>query len=288
MADRLFLFVHIEKCGGTTLVEMLRRNFVLRHVDIIPLDRSADYVEERDLDSALRKQPWARSFAGHSIRPYCDFGRRTPQLNFYTLLRDPVSRAYSDYLHDCTRRGFTGSIADWLQYDDRHDFQVKALSANGDFAEAIQILDQRIGLFGLVEEFDDFLVRFNRYVAPHPFPLHYERLNQAMLTRGRKRGQSPSRPKLSDADRERFVAANQLDQQLYDWAKIRLAARFQDDKAPKPVMQSAGFGDRLRVMLNRFQRNFWYKPWLGYWPTSLHALPRNAVDSQTFHLSRDR
>jgi len=278
----LYLFAHIEKCGGTTLIEMLRRNFALRHVDIIPCQTDTNYVSSTDLRRALRLQPWAISFAGHSIRPFCDFGEINREIKMYTLLRDPVKRYHSDYLHDVTRRGYEGTIWEWMDFEDRHNFQTRAMSATGDLEEAKDVI-ARMAAFGIVESFDTFVRDMEALLHPVQFATYYRKMNPAMLTQGKREGEAPPRPMLSGAEQIAIAERNEKDIALYKWARDLISKR--EDTGGGASLQSSHVStvDRIRVQLNRAQRNLWYKPWMGYKPGQLHALPRNAVDSKTWY-----
>src|SRR5690606_27037527 len=104
------------------LIYLLRRNLMLKHCDIVPISKSSMNLERTDFEVAKRCYPKIISIAGHTVRyPSMSTWGELPIL-YYTLVRDPVERYISEYFFDKYRRGYPGSIEDWMQFEDRHNF----------------------------------------------------------------------------------------------------------------------------------------------------------------------
>jgi hypothetical protein len=287
MTQPLFIYAHIEKCGGTTINSLCRSVLGTRHVDIVPRDKEAMLINQQDLDDTLRICPGAISLSGHSIRPHLelDFGDRAPK--YFTLLRDPVKRYVSDYKHFVELCGFTGSFEDWLEVEDRQNFQVRAIAGNADLAAAKEIVQNRVALCGCLEEFDAFMNALQRLMSPHGLGTEYHVANQAgqrdqrpfqrILFRAAKGfAKPPEKAPAPQVDVTPYLDAieerNQLDRALHRFVKEEVfpsqaaALATHDSKPARPATRG-----RLRNMLFR---NLIYKPRMGYPPFVFHSLPR--------------
>ena len=71
MSKDIFVFSHIPKNAGTSVIELLRSTNGLRHVDLIK--RSSQGIRQygyKELRSDMKLMPWAVSLAGHHIQPW--------------------------------------------------------------------------------------------------------------------------------------------------------------------------------------------------------------------------
>ncbi len=131
----MYAFVHIEKTAGTTLNAILRRSFGIRHCDIrLPLfkrrydryDHRA-FVEAADLRRVRRLYRSLRGISGHNVKPYADLHAECPEIQFITMLRDPVARFHSHFLNrapGCTREAFN----EWMSAKWVHNWQTKMIA----------------------------------------------------------------------------------------------------------------------------------------------------------------
>ncbi len=100
MKFKQLAFIHIEKCGGSTLIHMLRKSFGIYHCDISAKEYVSQLVSKYDFDRVSKLCPSTVSFAGHSIRLYHNKDiEQDKRTGFYTILREPVSRYLSDFKH---------------------------------------------------------------------------------------------------------------------------------------------------------------------------------------------
>jgi len=98
MRFKRLAFIHIEKCGDSTLIHMLRSIFGIYHCDIITKEYVSQLVSKSDFDRVSKLCPSTLSFAGHSIRLYHNKDiKQDERTGFYTILREPVSRYISDF-----------------------------------------------------------------------------------------------------------------------------------------------------------------------------------------------
>jgi hypothetical protein len=270
----MLAFVHIEKCGGTTLLHSLRRAFGVDHFDVMPRDKSSMLFGPDDMRALLALRSGARSIAGHTVRPRSNLESVVPDVRYYTLLRDPVARYVSDFRHFVDLLGFPDDFELWLGREDRRDFQTRAIAGTDDVEEAKRVLKERLALVGVVEEYADFLGKLRALAEPHHLSADYEVRNRASQRKSRRK------PLELERFRERILEQNRLDLELYEYARsvvipgqsLRFRGRLAEG-APEAPGASARVRERLRAWTNRAYRNLIYKPYMGYAPFKTHALP---------------
>jgi Galactose-3-O-sulfotransferase len=258
------IFLHIGKTAGWTLRQILYRNVPRRQVMRVrpPMARPRGFLNDEPLRTfaalpeAERARP--RLLVSHMIFGIHEFVPR--EASYFTMLREPVARALSQYRHVLRRpehrlhaaaaageltleRYVTGGVA--LEMDNG---QTRALAGDIEtpFGQctpemldtAKRHLDDHFAVAGVTERFDEMLVALNHaYGWQH---LYYVRANAA------PKGQ---RGPVTEADREMIRAQNSLDCELYRYA----VERFDEMVARDP---------RFARDLRRFQRgNRLYRPW---------------------------
>ena len=272
----MYVFVHIEKCGGSTLNYQLRRIFGLDHCDIIPRDKNSMKISESDLDDLFKLRPSVHSITGHSIRPCLDLGKYNDQFKYYCLFRNPIHRYISAFKHFVTSYHFPNDIDEWLKFDDQKNFQTKAIAGVSDIEAAKHILDDKIVLVGLMEEYNDFLVDINRLIPSFRYEEDYQIRNIATT----RKGYIPVKVDI-DKYHDKLCANNQLDIELYEYSKTVVIPKLRKSLVSNTPI-SAGilpdtpmrkFESNFNYKINLLYRNFIYKPYMGYTPFRQHRLP---------------
>ena len=226
---RRFLFVHLQKTGGTALFQRLREHFGERGVYPTP-DERGDVRAVTDLDF-LRERlgvhgDEVRVVTGHF--PLCTADLLGGGFTTFTVLRDPVERTLSllRRRQDAEDRFHGRNLEDIYSDDSLHDIignhMVKMLSLTVDeltsapLVEPVEFdrarleraksnLRDRIDVFGLQEHFDDFCAELSsRFGWDLGAPRFANRTQR-----------SPA----SDALRERIAEDNAIDGELYDFAR---------------------------------------------------------------------
>jgi hypothetical protein len=155
--------VHIHKTGGTTLSGVLKSSFGGRHCLVSAEDPEAPFFSADDLRRLRRFYPFIRSIMGHDIRTYGDLDAAAPGLTYITMLRDPLVRCASHYQYDVQRGGIDIPFEEWITHDVSPNRQTRHLAGPGaSAADAIGVLEERVGFVGLVERYDESLVMMRR------------------------------------------------------------------------------------------------------------------------------
>ena len=151
-------FCHIQRTAGTTLNQILRRSFGLRHCDVERWQLAEDYYTASYTAADHR---WVRllhpllvSIAGHQVKPLSDLENVCPDLRYYTFMRDPVRRTASHYQHNVKVMGYLGPFNEWVKREAFHDLQSKHLAGDADANKAIEVIEEKQIFVGLTERFD--------------------------------------------------------------------------------------------------------------------------------------
>lgn len=243
--EQRLLFLHVAKCGGTSLRRALRDlhrhplSGRRRHTFELKARESREVAEQlgRPVDE-LREEllryhlcAGARFAAGHFAWPE-GLREQFPDLCIVTLLRDPVSRFLSAYF--AARAGSappaaarkSPSLEAFLDSEDAGCLAASFVrtfagptAADARSAEALALAKRHLAsvdVLGVLEDLPSFAAAFERRFATR---LQIPRANVGVLRRDREEHE------VSAAVRERIRDLAGPDQQLYDFALGELALR---------------------------------------------------------------
>jgi hypothetical protein len=225
----MLCFIHIERTGGTTLDYILRNNY--RSFLILPPqfwtnDPTAEFTPA-ELRTLLRWLPFTRGFGGHTTRAYLRYDEAAHQpIEYVTFLRDPVTRCLSQFQHQAER---LGSLQTFLADPRAKDFMTTRVAGAPDLARAREMLETQFAFVGLTERFDESLLLMRRMLGLDDLDIRYERRNV-----GRDSSRSASSEGLGDDVEalQLIKASNQLDMELYDFARQTLYRGYVDRYGP--------------------------------------------------------
>lgn len=205
---------HILKNAGSTIVSLLRRNYGIAHLDVIPrMNAGLLQYTSRELGSDLRRFPWIRSISGHNLYPWENYGELSSRLLWFIFLRDPVQRFLSQYEFQVTRYGLSGDFWEWKRKYRRDNQQVVHLAGEPDLEAAKQVLRTKVSAFGIVERFDESLLIIRQRLGL---------IHLNLTSTGAKNVSRGSLKKIIndnyDKYREAIEECNHLDMLLYDYA----------------------------------------------------------------------
>lgn len=139
--------VHIMKTAGQTVCDILRRSFPGNHCDL----RCGNFASKRDVQFSRNFYPNLQSISGHAVRAWSDLAT-IPGIRFFTVLREPIKRCVSHYQFDLVRNNRSIDFLEWLAQ--KPNYQTQFLCRTENAQQAIDILEEKIGFVGLVEDFD--------------------------------------------------------------------------------------------------------------------------------------
>lgn len=205
-------FVHIAKTAGSSVKYILRNSFGIGHCNLMTLDASGT-GKDADLAFAKKVHVGLKSISGHTlIHPTAMLSER---IDYFTFLRDPITRFASHYQQWVRRRVSTGKSSDFDEYigaPRTWNRQVRAIAGEPDLELAKQELADHYFLVGLVERFDDSVAAFGA-LCPYPVDLSYLRRHVAIDKTDMKRVLA------DEGCRRRIVEANELDLEIYAHAR---------------------------------------------------------------------
>jgi len=265
----LLAFVHIEKAAGLTLTHILRRNFFMRHLDVRPLYQESKAVfRSADLRTLLKINPIIRSISGHSVKVFSDLESLIPETKHIVLLRDPIKRYVSHYIYILDWRKKSFPFERFLSNEFYANHQTKAIASCADVEVAKEYLSTRFLVVGVVEEFDEFLIRLKKKLEPMNFDPLYTRQNVAV-------DKVPRREKTSthilQKYRDAITDRNYLDLQLFQYLHEKILPKQKEDYGPDLQHDLAEFQAMLKYRKPRMMRSYidygvrklYYEPIIG-------------------------
>ena len=237
-ATRRFFFVHIMKTGGTTFLHQLFRNFAPDEVYPnnaldCPKDRLWQHLQVAYLlGLSEERRRRIRAYTGHFPYVVCEL--LDLDLVTLTVLRDPIDRTVS-LLHQLRRdapRHKDAALEDiyedevvfprLIQNHQTKIFSITASDGVKTFRDEVEIDADRlllakrnlaqVDVIGVTEQYDEFLDQLE-----HRFGWRFDRDLRANETAGA--------PDATPALRRRIADDNQLDLDLYDYARDLMKAR---------------------------------------------------------------
>ena len=268
MDKRLLAFSHIPKTAGTTLNLILKRHFGFHHVAVEHRTRRPLYTQ-RDLSIDLKLHPGAQSLAGHTLKPFVDFGPNDERLVWYTFLRDPIDRFVSHYQHQFTSGipKFQLPFVEWMQRYERQNWMVRMLAGEEDIEAAKEILTTRMQFVGFTERFDESLILLRHCLQLHEMDVDYVAPSNISSINGVRRHISDH----IEEYKSEILDRNSLDIELVRFAMEeiwpRQVAQYGIDHLANDLERiftqaPIGFMERCNVWKYVAYRNLVYKPYV--------------------------
>jgi hypothetical protein len=205
----MLAFCHIEKAAGTSLTHILRRIYFLRYADVRPMHSlEQHFFTARDLDTAVRINPFLLGIGGHAVVPHGDLVHSAIALDFITQLREPVARATSQYRYWVNQHINESGPDAYLSHRASKNAQVRKIAGCEDLDLAKEKIERHFLLVGTADRFDEFLVLL---AAKLKMPLHL------FTYRSKNVERSPERLPVPTYFEEVLQQRNELDRKLYEW-----------------------------------------------------------------------
>jgi hypothetical protein len=242
---RVVLHYHIFKNAGTSVDRALRESFGERWVKFDRSDPGAK-ISPAEMDAFLEEHPEVLAVSSHQcVPPVPNGSARVLPLIFF---RHPVARAYSAYAFEWGRqKGVEKPASSFEEYlveslakrraSAIEDFQVRHVANRGHqgrrpaaaltnaqlLRNACAFVDS-LDFFGLVERFEESMVRANLYLKPH-FPEFLGRIYRENASENvpadLEQYVEHALSLLSPDVRADFLARNALDSEFYAYVTER-------------------------------------------------------------------
>ncbi len=250
-SGKKIFFMHVPKCGGTSIDQALRVCFARSSVGRLDFRASMRAAELLDKDmNALREELLFYFMSKKSIKyvsghfPFSEAALHqfTPEWDFLTVLRNPVARFFSLYFFNSHKRDDHFRINEDLEtfvdselaLNIGRSYVNRLSSYEGPMTASREAIDEAIAnlegfrLVGCLEDLDGFLRQFQQLYG---VKLPIGHANKNPLPPSQQRGQ------ISKQIRSRVEEICQPDLEVYDYARSRLAASLD---GREPARERAG------------------------------------------------
>ena len=236
----MLVFIHINKTAGSTVRYILRSTFGINHCEVEPWH--AQWTDPpfsaQDLQRLRKLYPRLESIAGHRVTGYVDLYENGTQFKYFTFMREPLKTCASRFQYNVQYRKKKDLVfEEWIQKEWTRNHQTKMIAGVPDLNKAIQIIQDKSIFVGLTERFDESMLLLKTLVAPNLI-ISYEPVNVA------RKNNLAERLLSTESTRQMLLDANQVDLELYNYAKKELYPAFQRE-----------YGTNLERDVNDYQQN---------------------------------
>lgn len=205
-------------------------------MDVRPFNsKSCGLFTANDLRLAFRINPFLAAIGGHSVVPYSDLQDESDSIDYITLLRNPVKRYLSQYIHWVEKKELDISIQQFMNRAELWNLQTKKIAGSENVDEAKNVLNNSFLAVGVVERFDVFLLFLRQFVRNKGIDIRYRMQNRAKSEK--------VMTELESRWYDEITKRNSLDIELYNYVAATLI----------PI-QKERYGHAFASDLEEFQR----------------------------------
>jgi hypothetical protein len=110
-----------------------------------------------------------KGIAGHNVKPYGDLSLSSPEIRFFTFLRDPAARLRSHFLNALLADHGPRDFDRWIAATWVHNWQTEMIGGEPNAQRAIELLSTRVDSVGLTEQFDEPVVMLGQWLQEPGF-----------------------------------------------------------------------------------------------------------------------
>ncbi|MBM7556944.1 sulfotransferase family 2 domain-containing protein [Halanaerobacter jeridensis] len=212
----LLMFIHIEKSAGTSFKSILINNYFLSFLNLTAwhywTNKDDNVLTPKEVKTILKIFPYTKAMSSHGLRPKFGYEEVLDRnINYVTLLRDPVERYMSQYYFQKNMMGIDWDFESFLEENYFNNFMVKKLVGENNLKRAKEVIDQFF-FIGFVEQFDKSLILLKNKMN-NSFNINYEKIRVNSNRKHDKYADGLTAEQL-DAVKEN----NKLDMKLYNHA----------------------------------------------------------------------
>lgn len=242
--NKLVCFLHIEKCAGTTTNDILKNNYWNYYLDSPYIYEGLDdhqrfHLKCKELYLISKKIPGFKTFGGHSIRIYENYGKLLNKDIFYfTILRNPINRYISNYLFIKQNLKRNISFDEYLNNKYYSNFITKKIGGEENIDTALYVLNKYNVFVGFTKHYDLSLLFLQKLLQSYgeKFCINYEKRNVNQLNN------KENIDKLKQEYNKKILDKNNIDILLYK----KLYKRFKKSLVNKP---------HFEIKLEEFRKN---------------------------------
>lgn len=216
--NKLVCFLHIEKCAGTTMNDILKNNYWNYYLDSPYIYEGFDnyqkfHLKSKELYLISKKIPKFKAFGGHSIRVYENYSNLLNKDVFYfTLFRNPLNRYISNYLYIKQNLKKNISFEEYLNNKYYNNFITKKICDEEDIDKALYIINKYNVFVGFTKHYDLSLLLMQKllYSYGENFCINYEKRNV------NKQNNKENIKKLKGTYNKEMLENNKIDILLYE------------------------------------------------------------------------
>lgn len=218
---RKFLcFIHIERCGGTSMHHILRYNFP----SFLALKPRYYWANERGTELKLSELatfkkllPFLSGISGHNTRLYYGYENIIGNEIFYfTFFRNPLKRYISHYNFQNAVMKKNWNFDDFILEHRFDNFITSRIAGKPDLEIAKRLLRDKLSFVGITEKFEESLFYFVRQLGISKLIVCERQINEVKPNKNRYN--TLTIEDLNENQLQKVRANNEIDLMLYDYA----------------------------------------------------------------------
>ena len=171
--EKIICFVHIPRCGGTTIHSILSNN--LRYYVLLnhKYSNAKKEIPAKNIKMLKWFIPFINGIGGHPTRTFLNYEKVFKKPLFYfTFVRNPIDR-YMSHLNFARFKGI--DVADYINQELFDNVLTLRFAGNYDVKKAKRVAKNDYDFIGLQEKFDESLILLKERLDYKNFNIHYEK-----------------------------------------------------------------------------------------------------------------